>query len=126
MNNATGLYHCFGCDVSGDIFTFYARLNGLDTRSDFPRITHEIGQTFGIPDGSRHEKPAVVARYNYRDADDNLTYQIERFEPKTFKARRPDGNGGWLYNTGEVKIIPYRLPELSKADAVVVVEGEER
>ncbi|MCH7779357.1 MAG: hypothetical protein IH848_00795 [Acidobacteria bacterium] len=41
--------------------------------------------------------------------------------------RRPDGNGGWVWNLKHVHRVPYRLPDLIKADRgewVFVVEGE--
>lgn len=35
---AGNLWHCFGCNVGGDVFTFAAKLWGVDDRSDFPRL----------------------------------------------------------------------------------------
>jgi hypothetical protein len=55
-------------------------------------------------------------------------YQVVRYEPKAFKQRRPNGNGGWIWNIKGVRRVLYRLPELAKAIAsgrtVYVVEGE--
>ena len=47
----------------------------------------------------RDESPKgkIVAVYDYRDADGTLLYQVVRYEPKTFRQRRPDGNGGWIW-----------------------------
>ena len=46
---------------------------------------------------SRNDKPKgrIVATYDYTDADGKLLYQVVRYEPKDFRQRRPDGNGGW-------------------------------
>lgn len=69
----------------------------------------------------------IVATYDYRDATDALLYQVVRFEPKDFRQRRPDGQGGWIWNLEGVRRVLYRLPELLTADArdpVFVVEGE--
>lgn len=41
--NAT-LYHCFGCDEGGDIFTFAARLWGMDEKREFPKIKDKLGK----------------------------------------------------------------------------------
>ncbi len=43
-----------------------------------------------------------------------MLYQNVRYEPKTFRARRPDPAraGEWIWNLQEVKRVPYRLPEL--------------
>ena len=69
--------------------------------------------------------------YDYRDADDSLIYQAIRYRKhdggKTFRQRRPDGQGGFAYNLDGVSPLPFRLPELLAADpsqTVWVVEGE--
>lgn len=82
--------------------------------------------------GNGHEasqKPIIVATYDYRDAAGNLLYQSVRYEPKDFKQRQPDGNGGWIWNVTrpQVQYVPYHLSELLQADPsqwVFVVEGE--
>ena len=45
-------------------------------------------------------------------------------EVKTFRQRRPDGNGGWIYNLDGVRRVLYRLPELLGQTAILVCEGE--
>src|SRR5262249_35581459 len=50
--------------------------------------------------------------------------QALRFAPKNFGQRRPDGNGGWIWNMKGVGKVPYHLPEIVKAKTVFVVEGE--
>jgi hypothetical protein len=56
-----------------------------------------------------------VAHYPYVDESGELLLQVVRFEPKTFRQRRPDGKGGWLWNIKGVRRVPYRLPELIEA-----------
>jgi 5S rRNA maturation endonuclease (ribonuclease M5) len=63
----------------------------------------------------------IVASYNYVDEEGNLLFQVVRYEPKSFKARRPDGRGGWIYSLDGVRLVPYRLPEVLRA----VREGHE-
>jgi len=70
-----------------------------------------------------------VAAYPYRDAAGTLLFEVVRFEPKGFRQRRPDGNGGWIWNLeGVPRPLPlYRLPELLDADPnewIFVCEGE--
>jgi hypothetical protein len=75
-----------------------------------------------LPDARR-----IVAVYDYRAEQGELLYQTVRCEPKDFRQRRPDGKGGWIGNLGEVRRVPYRLPELFAAPAeqpLYVVEGE--
>ena len=47
-------------------------------------------------------------------------------DPKTFRQRRPDGNGGCIWNLDDVRRVPYRLPDLLKypSGTVFVTEGE--
>src|SRR5207247_10720296 len=62
--------------------------------------------------------------YPYADEGGNLHYEGVRVEPKYFRQRRPDGNGGWISNMDGVRRVLYRQPELLKADDVFIVEGE--
>lgn len=70
----------------------------------------------------------IVATYPYVDENDVLLFEAVRFEPKDFRQRRPDGNGGWSWKLGDVRRVLYRLPAvLAAAQAggtVYIVEGE--
>jgi RecA-family ATPase len=72
------------------------------------------------------QKPHLAATFPYVDADSTLLYEVLRYNnPKTFRQRRPDGKGGYIWNVGERRVL-YRLPELLKyPDATVfLTEGE--
>ncbi|MGA1066856.1 MAG: AAA family ATPase [Alphaproteobacteria bacterium] len=68
-----------------------------------------------------------VKTYDYFDAQGVSAYQVQRFYPKSFKQRRPDGNGGWIYNLKGIVSFPYLLPQiLSRPDETIyIVEGEQ-
>lgn len=69
----------------------------------------------------------IVATYPYHDDEGNLLYQVVRYDPKDFRQRRPDGNGGWVWNLNGTPRVLFRLPEIFKAnpdDLVFIVEGE--
>ncbi|HSB09674.1 MAG TPA: hypothetical protein VLM38_09335 [Blastocatellia bacterium] len=69
----------------------------------------------------------IVATYDYVDESGALLYQVVRFEPKDFRARRPNGDNGWIWNIKSVRRVLYRLPELLAADPaapVFVTAGE--
>jgi 5S rRNA maturation endonuclease (ribonuclease M5) len=68
----------------------------------------------------------VVALYDYCDTTGTLLYQVERLEPKSFRQRRPDGNGGWIGNLKDTPRVPFRLVELIEDDCATVFfcEGE--
>lgn len=78
-------------------------------------------------DRPRAPMPAVkvVARYDYVDEQGELLYQVERLDPKSFRQRRPEGDG-WSYKLGNVRRVLYRLPELlaEPSRPVLLVEGE--
>lgn len=71
---------------------------------------------------------APTATYDYTDADGQLLYQVLRYVPKTFRQRRPDGRGGWVWGLGDTPRTLYRFPEVVAAIAagepVYVCEGE--
>lgn len=99
-------------------------------------IVKELGLTMG--DLFSEEKPGrkkeIVAKYDYLDAAGALVFQVVRQEPgdhgasKTFKQRRPDGRGCWIWDMKGISPFPYRLPELlaalERGETVFVAEGE--
>ena len=99
VNPKTGLFHCFGCHIEGDAFTFWGRVNELSVKTNFPEIVRGISERFDIGNGNprptKHAKKRVVAKYNYTDENGKLLFQVLRYDPKEFNQRRPDGEGGW-------------------------------
>jgi AAA domain len=63
-------------------------------------------------------KGVVVARYDYRDGDGTLLYQVLRYEPKDFRFSYPNGSTN--------RRVLYRWPELLKypSGTTFVTEGE--
>jgi len=43
VNEELGAFYCFGCQASGDIFTFYSRINGLDFKEALEQLAIEAG-----------------------------------------------------------------------------------
>src|SRR5262249_37885807 len=58
-------------------------------------------------------------------ADGTLLYQVVRLEPKDFRARQPNGNGGWVWKLPDQRVV-YRWRDLLQfPDATIfVTEGE--
>jgi RecA-family ATPase len=75
--------------------------------------------------GRSKSRGNIVATYGYTDSDGTLLYQVLRYEPKDFRQRRPDGNGGWIWKLEERRVL-YRWPELLKYPdgSVFICEGE--
>ncbi|MHB9023141.1 MAG: phage/plasmid primase, P4 family [Armatimonadota bacterium] len=110
------LLHCHaGCRAEE-----VTRALGLELRDLF---TQPPASSF-----SRKPTERVVAAYEYHDAAGAVRYQVVRLEPKGFRQRRPNGNGGWIWNLQGVEPLLYRLPWVRSAAAhggqVFIVEGE--
>jgi putative DNA primase/helicase len=79
-------------------------------------------KTKGLWDSEQAER-AITQTYDYTDEGGQLLYQVCRFEPKDFRQRRP-ANGGWIWGLGDVRRVPYHLPELIEAAICFIAEGE--
>lgn len=75
---------------------------------------------------STGDRRRIVATYDYLDADGELVGQVVRYDPKDFRQRRPDGEGGWVWKGARLPL--YRLPDVLRAveagRAVWLCEGE--
>lgn len=117
VNLRTGQFRCFGCNKAGSVFDFYMARRGVDFRTAFNILAKESGL---ITETQRK----LVKTYNYIDESGRLLFQSLRYEPKEFKQRKPDGKGGWIWNLQGVKLVPYSLPDVLKAETVFITEGE--
>lgn len=81
-------------------------------------------------DHPQPDRPRLVKTYDYTDPDGKTVFQVCRYEPKTFKQRRPDPSkpDGWAWDMRGVNRVLYRLPGVLEAvaagRAVFIVEGE--
>jgi 5S rRNA maturation endonuclease (ribonuclease M5) len=113
----TGAWTCHSkCQRGGSVVDLEIALAGTDFKVAVAEVERLVGRI--------SSKPKIVATYDYCDEKGVLLYQAVRYEPKNFKQRRPDGNGGWIWKTKDVRRVLYRLPRLEDADLVLVVEGE--
>jgi hypothetical protein len=98
--------------------------NGKRSSDDVAKLLRDAVRS------QRQEKPKrkkqkIVETYPYSDPNDKLLYQVLRFEPKDFRQRRPDGNGGWIWKLEDRRVL-YRWPDLLRfpSATVFVTEGE--
>jgi 5S rRNA maturation endonuclease (ribonuclease M5) len=61
--------------------------------------------------------------YSYKNAVGEVVYEILRYEPKSFGARRMVKDG-YVYNLDGIKLIPYHLDKVIKSEIVFITEGE--
>ena len=88
-----------------------------------PTPSHEVMKSWP---SEQQTMQTVAATYDYCDEAGALVFQVLRYEPKTFRQRRPEGSG-WSWSVKGVRKLPYRLPELLAAPtdaSVFIVEGE--
>lgn len=126
VNLKSGTWFCHESNTGGGVIDLVrinepASLNG--------GISEVLRDKFGIaPQQEKALTPTkyLAKQYDYYDSDGVLRYQVQRFEPKTFRQRRPDDKGGWLYNLQNVEALPYNLVGMiQNPDApVFIVEGE--
>jgi putative DNA primase/helicase len=123
---STGRWNCHStCGRGGDILNLESALHG----GDFGSVKAEVFRTVGRaePKSEKHQSPArIAATYDFRDESGRLLFQAVRMVPKNFRQRKPDGKGGWEWNINGVRLVPYRLPELSQrsTETVFICEGE--
>lgn len=77
-----------------------------------------------------------TAAYDYLDSAGDLRFQVLRYEGGHLRSCRPDckekkhftqrrpANGKWAWNLKDVKRVPFRLPQILKAETILWVEGE--
>jgi putative DNA primase/helicase len=93
----------------------------------------EIVRAIGLAEKDLFAGPMIpkyseTVHYDYVDEDGKLLYQVLRKADKTFRQRQPKGGGDWEWSLGDVRRVPYRLPQVLEAiangEAVIITEGE--
>lgn len=112
------LLYCFaGCS-----FEQIVQALGLNEHERTVKIKPKFGTS------KEEEQLRIAATYDYEDENGNFLYQTVRYEPKTFKVRRQDSNGNWIWSLQGIKKVPYHFPEIIQAREnnlpVFICEGE--
>ena len=101
-----GTWFDFEANEGGGVVDLVRANEGATIMGSIPDI---LEKKFGIQKQAQVKlQPArfMSAVYDYTDADGVVQYQVRRYEPKTFRVVRPDGNGGWLHNLDGVTRLP--------------------
>ena len=101
-------WYCHSAGTGGDAIDLIRFATDCDYKAAFDWLRSNGYEAYL---GERQAPKTIVQVYDYVDADGALLYQTVRYEPKDFRQRRPDGNGGWIWK-GPERPVPYRLPEL--------------
>lgn len=150
VNVSTGHFKCFGCKAQGDVFHFFARLEGYNTNGfEWVNLLKKMATDLGIsPDkeisNQNQLTPKVtsitkkqedlgkeVEIYSYQQGSGEIVFEVVRYEKiedgrvlKTFRQRRPNGDGTWSWNVKGVEKPLYRLSKVMRSAEVLLVEGE--
>lgn len=118
---ADARHHCFACEAHGDALDLIQYLDSCDIKTARERLEEIVGVSAPkIPQGPGE----IKAVYRYTDEEGELLFEVVRYEPKNFRQRRPDPNGGMTWKLGDVRKPLYRLPQVLQSEVVWVVEGE--
>ncbi|MDB3895944.1 AAA family ATPase [Alphaproteobacteria bacterium] len=113
-------------DVGGGVVSLVRHHEGIDDGAPVAQILRDKFNILSSTDQVLNMFPKEPIAYDYIDAQGELLYQVQRFYPKSFRQRRPDSNGGWIYNLKGVPLLPYLLPALlrDQQGTIFIVEGE--
>ena len=121
VNSETGAWHCHSkCSCGGSLIDFEMERTGCS----FPEALKAAREIVGQRASKAAAGPAVViARYVYCGENGEPLFRVCRTEPKSFFQQRYE-NGEWKNGVRGTRLVPYRLPELLKAEEVFIPEGE--
>ena len=122
VNIKKNRWYSHGNATGGDAIDLIRFANDCDYKTAFDWLrSHGFETYLGEPPAPKK----VLKEYDYTDENGARLYQTVRFEPKDFRQRRSDGNGGWIWK-GPERPVPYRLPELiASGNAPVLIAGVE-
>jgi DNA primase len=63
VNSARQIFHCFGCGVGGNVFSFLMRMEGLS----FPDAVKRLGEKVGVEVAEEEVSPAEIRRRESRE-----------------------------------------------------------
>lgn len=152
-NLKTGKWHCFSEDRGGNFVTFYAELNGIDTKEAYRQILEKYGVSLESEQKPVKAKKQVaesytLAQYSFekrlpedflketfhletaKDRDGvnyiRIPYYNEEGKEATYRKRYGHKDFRWKYgSSGKICLYAeWKIPEYRKAGYVVMVEGE--
>lgn len=137
-NTETGVWSDFATGESGgDIISLVAAQEELGQAKAARMIAEEIGLAPVTLKPKRKDLPEtpvrpenLVATFRYQDEAGRFLFAVDRYEaPGCLKAIRQwhlDENGKRINSVKGVRLVPFRLPELLRAETVFIVEGEQK
>lgn len=124
------IWYCNDCQIGGSVIDFIAIADGITPVDAIKRLSatdtpFSSKKPVAVTQRATATVPAkMVKAYDYTDEAGKLLFQVCRFEPKDFRQRAPDGQGGWIYKLEGIRRTLYNLPKVLAADFIFICEGE--
>ena len=120
VNAEAGVYHCFGCQASGDAISFVRAVEGCDFVEAVERLAARVGMTVRndadpSPDGPRTRRPAL---YEALSAAADFYHEQLLKSPDAGRARhylRSRGYDGEIVRRFRLGFAPAKWDELTRA-----------
>ena len=126
VSSTKQFFYCHGCGAKGDIFQWIQLSEKVDFKTALEKLAARAGVE--VPRKCGSSRRNLVATYDYTDEAGRLVSQVLRYEPKEFRQRRPNGEGGWIWKLHGVRPPLFRLPEVLQAiqfgSDIWITEGE--
>ena len=101
---------------------------GCENSSIVAAVGLSLSDLFDEParngNGKRNGSENIIKIYEYQNEAGHYLFEVCRYEPKDFRPRVKQADGSFKHTLNGVRRVLYRLPEILKADAVIIVEGE--
>jgi hypothetical protein len=144
VNIAKQVFNCRQCKATGDVIALVEHIDRCNFAAAVETLTGKPKpKANGKDRTSGKPRETVVAEFPYCDESGATIFAVERIEyrnadgtvvmkdgkhRKSFRQKRPDPAGGWIYNIEGIAPLLYRLPHIIEAIAfahpIIVVEGE--
>ncbi len=93
-----------------------------------PRNRNQSINSARVEPQEKNMTDKIIVVYQYKNLGGEVIHETVRYDPKSFRQRRPDGHGGYIYNLNGIEPVLYRLPEITEAivqgTPIILVEGE--
>jgi len=120
----TGLWHDHEAGCGGGVIDLVQHKTGCP-RDEALKWLRDRGH---LPRKNIGNSKKIFSTYDYCDESGALLFQVCRFQPKDFRQRAPDGNGGWRWKMDGIQRVIFRLPEVLAAikagQTIYICEGE--
>ncbi len=102
---ADARHYCYTCEAHGDAIDLIQKVDGCGFNEAKRALEDSAGSAPANPVSAPKKTVGlgkIVETYPYTDEAGKLLFEVCRYEPKkgqkTFRQRRPDGNGGYIYD----------------------------